>query len=231
MIVIAHRGASAYAPENTLAAFDLAIELRSDAIETDIQATRDGVLVLIHDENVERTTNGRGAVKDFLFSDLAALDAGAKRPGSGLQRVPTLNAFLDRYVPRVPAYLEIKAPGVERASVEAVRQRGLLDRVIFTSFHFDSVREIAKSAPVRTCWTIRSWTPETARQATSASLYEVSINVQNMTPEVAEQVRATGLGVRCWGLGNEDLMRRAVAAGVDGVTIDFPDKLLQYLVR
>jgi glycerophosphoryl diester phosphodiesterase len=231
VIVIAHRGASAYAPENTVAAFDLAIELGSDAIETDIQATRDGVLVLIHDETVDRTTNGQGAVQDFLFDDLRALDAGPKRPGSGVQRVPTLEAFLDRYVSRVPAYLEIKAPGVERASVEAVRRHGLLERVVFTSFHFESVKQIAESASVRACWTVRSWTSETEQRARTAPLTEVSINVKNMTPEIAEQVRAAGLGVRCWDLADEDLMRRAVTAGVDGVTIDFPDKLLRYLGR
>ncbi|HEX5417488.1 MAG TPA: glycerophosphodiester phosphodiesterase family protein [Chloroflexota bacterium] len=231
MIVIAHRGASAYAPENTTAAFDLAIEMGSDAFETDIQASRDGVLVLIHDEKVDRTTNGQGAVKDFAFAELRALDANVKHPESGPQRIPTLDEFLDTYVPRLPAYLEIKAPGVEQASVEAVRRRGLLDRVVFTSFYFDSVKQIAESASVRTCWTMRSWTPEAAARAKTATLSEVSINVQNMTPEVAAQIRDGGLGVRCWGLANEDLMRRAVAAEVDGVTIDFPDVLLRYLGR
>ena len=232
MIVIAHRGVSAEAPENTVAAFERAIALGCDAIETDIQASRDGVLVLIHDERVDRTTNGQGAVADLTFSEIQALDAGSwKDPRFAGQRVPTLEELLDRYVPRIPAYLEIKAPGVERASVEAVRRRGLLDRVVFTSFHFDSVKLIGESTPVRTCWTLRSWNSETRERAKTLPLHEVSINVENITPDVVADVRAAGLGVRCWRLNTEDLMRRAVAAEVDGVTIDFPDKLLRHLGR
>jgi len=232
MIVIAHRGVSAEAPENTVAAFDRAIALGCDAIETDIQASRDGVLVLIHDERVDRTTDGQGAVADRTFSELRALDAGSwkDRRFAG-QQIPTLDEFLDRYVPRIPAYLEIKAPGVELASLQAVRRRGLLDRVVFTSFHFESVKLIAESAPVRACWTIRSWTSETRERAKTAPLHEVSINVRNVTADTAAGVRAAGLGVRCWGLADEDLMRRATAAAVDGVTIDFPEKLLRYLGR
>lgn len=232
MIIIAHRGASADAPENTTAAFNRAIDIGSDAIETDIQASHDGVLVLIHDSRVDRTTNGQGAVADLPWSVLSRLDAGSfKDPRFADQRIPTLDQFLDNYVHRIPAYLEIKAPGVERASVEAVRGRGLLDQVTFTSFHFESVALIADLAPVRTCWTMREWTPEAAARARTTRLHEVSIHVRQMTPDLAKEIRAQGLGVRCWGLADEELMRQAVACEVDGVTIDFPDRLLRYLGR
>lgn len=232
MIVIAHRGASADAPENTNVAFDRALAIGSDAIETDIQASRDGVLVLIHDSRVDRTTNGQGAVAELPWSVLSSLDAGSfKDPSFAGQRIPTLGSFLDRYVRRIPAYLEIKALGIELASVEEVRSRGLLNQVVFTSFHFESVALIAELAPVRVCWTMPRWTPEAAARATAARLSEVSINVRNMTPDLAAEIRSAGLGVRCWGLSNEDLMHHAVTCGVDGVTIDFPDRLLRFLGR
>src|SRR5439155_7022002 len=97
-IVIAHRGASAYATENTEASFDQGIALGADALETDVRATRDGVLVLIHDAQVDRTTNGHGPVADLTWEEIRQLDAGNwKDSRYAGQRVPRLDWFLDRY--------------------------------------------------------------------------------------------------------------------------------------
>jgi glycerophosphoryl diester phosphodiesterase len=232
MIVIAHRGASAYAPENTAAAFDLGISLGADALETDIRATREGVLVLLHDRDVDRTTNGHGPVAALSREETQSLDAGSwKAPEYAGQRIPTLDWFLERYGAVVPLYLEIKAPGVEAASVEAVRRRDLLDRVVFTSFELDYLKAVARLAPVRTAWLIREWTPAIAAQAREASLYEVSILASALTPDLVREVKGTGLGCRAWGVKDEGLMEQAVGAGVDGMTIDFPDVLLRRLGR
>src|SRR5581483_9653967 len=112
--MLAHRGASAYAPENTFAAFDRAIALKSDGIETDVRASKDGRLVLVHDARVDRTTNGEGAVAELSFVELQALDAGSGfNPRFAGERVPTLEAFLDRFGGRLPLCLEVKQPGVE----------------------------------------------------------------------------------------------------------------------
>src|SRR5579859_5877640 len=111
MIVIAHRGASAYAPENTEVAFDQGVALGADALETDVRATRDGVLVLLHDANVDRTTSGNGPVAELTWQEVQQLDAGAwKAARYAGQRVPRLDWFLDRYGAICPLYLEIKAP-------------------------------------------------------------------------------------------------------------------------
>lgn len=232
MIVIAHRGASAYAPENTEAAFDLGLAQGADALETDIRATRDGVLVLLHDRDVDRTTNGHGPIAELTSEEVGRLDAGR---GKGVeyagQRIPTLEWFLDRYGSTVPLYLEIKAPGVEPASVEAVRRRGLLDRVVFTSFELESLRVVAGLAPVRTGWLIRDWTPEVAAQTRQIPLYEVSILASALTPGLIGTVKRAGLGCRAWGVRTEMLMEQSVQAGVDGMTIDFPDVLLRRLGR
>src|SRR5829696_1787768 len=125
--MLAHRGASAYAPENTVAAFDRAIALRTDGIETDVRASSDGVLVLLHDERVDRTTDGEGRVHELSFEALARLDAGAPfSPRFAGERIPTAEAFLERYGGRLPICLEVKQVGVEAELVELVRQRGLL---------------------------------------------------------------------------------------------------------
>lgn len=231
MIVIAHRGASAYAPENTEAAFDLGVEMGSDAIETDLRATRDGVIVLLHDARVDRTTDGHGDVADLSWEAVQSLDAGAwKHPRFAGQRIPTLAWFLDRYGKRLPLYLEIKAPGIEEQAVAMVRERRLLDQVVFTSFNLDAVASVGRLAPVRTCWLVRDWTPNEEALARSADLYEVSVNAGRVDSVLVAQIQATGLNVRAWGLRDDDLMRRAVAAGVAGATVDFPDRLIQ-LVR
>ena len=137
--------------------------------------------------------------------------------------------FLDRYGSRCPLYLEIKANGIEERVVSLVRQRGLLDRVVFTSFDAATVARVAALARVRTCWLVREWSPSAAEQSRAIGLYEVSINAAHVDAAIAERVRAAGFGVRAWGLRDDDLMRRAVAAGLDGVTIDFPDRLIRLL--
>lgn len=230
MIVIAHRGASAYAPENTEAAFDLGVALGADAIETDLRATRDGVVVLLHDRLVDRTTDGHGPVDELSWSTVRSLDAGShKHPRFAGQRIPTFESFLDRYGSIRALYLEIKATEVVDAAVAMVRDRALLDQVIFTSFELEAVARVVSVASVRTCWLVRAWTPAEASRARAVRLYEVSVNAGQLDRALVEEIRATGLGVRAWGLKDDDLMRRAVEAGVDGVTIDFPDRLIRLL--
>ena len=99
MLILAHRGASGYAPENTLAAFDLARRMGANGIETDVQLSRDGVMVLVHDERVDRTTDGSGRVADLTWEQLARLDAGSWfAPAFAGQRIMQLAPFLDRYL-------------------------------------------------------------------------------------------------------------------------------------
>src|SRR4051794_15279621 len=111
--MLAHRGASAYAPENTFAAFDRAVALRTDGIETDVRASKDGALVLVHDERVDRTTDGEGRVHDLTLAELQLLDAGVPfNPRFAGERIPTVDALLDRHGGRLALCLEVKQPGV-----------------------------------------------------------------------------------------------------------------------
>lgn len=230
MIVIAHRGASAYAPENTDAAFDLALTMGADAVETDLRATRDGVLVLLHDALVDRTTDGHGPVTDLSWDEVQRLDAGRYK-GSEFagQRVPSFEHFLEAYLARIPTYLEIKAVGVEEAAVEALRRRGLLGRVVFTSFHLASVAKIARLAPVRTEYLLLAWSEAEIERARASGLKGISLPVEILNPSMVEAIRRVGLGARGYRLTTDELMRKAIDLGLDGVTIDFPDRLLRLL--
>ena len=145
MQVIGHRGAAALAPENTWIGFDKALALGVDAIETDVQATSDGVLVLIHDLRLDRTTDGQGLVAETPWPVVRGLDAGSWfDPQYRDARVPLLDEALARYGRRTHIALEIKQPGIEIEVLDRVKALGLLDAVTFTSFDFASVERIRR---------------------------------------------------------------------------------------
>jgi glycerophosphoryl diester phosphodiesterase len=144
-IVIAHRGASSYAPENTFAAFDLAIRMGVHHIELDVEATSDGHIVVIHDDTVDRTTDGSGPVTNHTLAALQALDAGswfgARFAG---ERIPVFDEVLDRYKGRVHIHTEIKgrAPYLSQRTADLVRQHDMVDQVTITSFQRARLEEI-----------------------------------------------------------------------------------------
>ena len=136
-MVIAHRGASSYAPENTLAAFDLALQMGVRQIELDVHLTSDGHIVVIHDDTVDRTTNGSGPVASQMLAELQELDAGAWFGASFAgERIPTLDEVLARYKGRMHLHTEIKghSPSLSQRSVDLIRQHGMVREVTLTPF-------------------------------------------------------------------------------------------------
>jgi glycerophosphoryl diester phosphodiesterase len=231
--VIGHRGAAALAPENTWAGFDLALALGVDAIETDVRATRDAVLVLLHDERLDRTTDGTGRVQDAGWSTLQGLEAGtwfdARYAG---QRVPSLRETLERFGRRTHLVLEIKQDGVEEAALTMVRSSGLLGRVTFTSFSFPVVAWLKSACPkLRVGYLSRQVGPEVVDRVLDAGLDQFCPPADSVTRELVSDWQARGLDVRAWGVRDAELMGRAIRAGVDGMTVDFPDLLLEALGR
>jgi glycerophosphoryl diester phosphodiesterase len=135
-MVIAHRGFSGRYPENTLKAFEEALKLPIDAVELDVRRTKDGVLVVIHDETVDRTTNGKGKVRDLTWSEIQKLDAGSwKGKEFAGERIPRLEEALQLINARVVVFLEIKEPDTAPQVVEALRQLDALSWVKIGSFH------------------------------------------------------------------------------------------------
>lgn len=232
-MVIAHRGASSYAPENTLAAFDLAISLGARHIELDVEATRDGHIVVIHDDTVDRTTNGSGAVTSLGLAELQALDAGGWfSPRFAGERIPTFEAVLGRYRGRVHIHTEVKGRTtyLSHRTVDLVRQAGMADQVTITSFQKARLGEVRAYAPeLPAGWLLRAVTDAVIEQARSLGLRQVCPRADEVTPELVSRLHAEGFVVRAWGVGNEALMRQVVQAGADGMTVNFPDKLIAYL--
>jgi glycerophosphoryl diester phosphodiesterase len=226
MKIIGHRGACGYAPENTFASFDLALTMGVDGLETDIHLTRDGYLVLTHDDTVDRTTNGHGLVSDLTLAQIKALDAGVRfSPAFTGQRVPTLDEFLAVYVGRTPLLdLEIKAPDVEQQVVEAVKRHGAVETAILKSFNFEWVSKASALLPeAASCWLSYPFDEAIIRRAKDAGFTEVGPAIETATPELVAYAHSLGLLVRGWKVSSKELMRRAYELGFDGFSIDWPD--------
>jgi glycerophosphoryl diester phosphodiesterase len=232
-MVIAHRGASSYAPENTLAAFDLAIELGVRHVELDVELTRDGHVVVIHDDTVDRTTSGSGLVTDHTLTALRELDAGSWfGPRFAGARIPTFDEVLTRYKGRVHLHTEIKGRSTDLShrTADLVRQHDMADQVTVTSFQRARLEEIRAYAPeLPTGWLVPEVNEVTIAHARDIGLDQMCPRASALTSELVSRLHAAGFVVRAWGVATEALMRHVVEAGADGMTINFPDTLMAYL--
>jgi glycerophosphoryl diester phosphodiesterase len=231
-MAIAHRGASSYAPENTFAAFDLAIEMGARHLELDVHFSSDGHLVVIHDDTVDRTTDGSGPVTSRSLAALTALDAGAWfDPRFKGERIPTLGAVLERYW-GAHLHVELKghSAGLAQRAVDMVRSSGIATNVTITSFQKAKLEETRAYAPeLPTGWLVGEVSDAVVAQARAMGLTQLCPRAGAVTHELVSRLHAEGLVVRAWGVATEDLMRQVMTAGADGMTVNFPDKLLAYL--
>src|SRR4029077_8408037 len=261
--IIAHRGASAHAPENTMAAFRRAVEMRAGFIETDLHLSRDARFVAIHDATLARTTNGRGAVRDFTLAELRELDAGswfdakskaksdaasaaergAMSGGAGAaqfagERIPTLEEILEfAREANVVFYLEIKAdaargaenmlPGALVAALgDALRGPQEAARVIVISFDAEllaSVRQ--RDAALTTGLLVEKGPADAVKRAMQVGARQLAPRRDMVTPALVERAHGAELRVVPWTINEPTEMRAAIAAGVDGIMTDYPDRL------
>lgn len=231
--VIAHRGASAAAPENTLAAFNLAVSLGANAVELDAKLSKDGVPVAMHDPTVDRTTDGRGRVADLTLADLKKLDAGswkdAKYAG---ERAPTLAEVFESVGSRLWINVELtnytsRGDGLESAVVALIQKTNLQRRVLLSSFDpfaIYNVRRLNPSLPIaqltashmpiylREAW-LAPFIPHEARHPDGAQLKQKSV----------AYFKRRGYRVNVWTINDPADMREFVKQGVDGLITDAPD--------
>lgn len=225
MRTVAHRGASGYAPENTVAAFDLAVEMDARGIETDLRVTRDGVVVLVHDATVDRITDGRGRVAALRFAELQHLDAGRWfHSRFGGLRIPDLRSFLKRYAGRTRLELELKVGEAVEAAIDEVQRVGMWDGVVFTSFRYtvlEAVRRRARWAQVG--WLVPRINREAVAAVAALGGVQICPRAQTLTAEAVCLAHHSGLRVRAWGVRDRQLVRHVIACGSAGATMDCPD--------
>ncbi len=225
-LVIAHRGASAYRPQNTLPAFALAVAQRADMIETDLHRTQDGVVVITHDEELA----GLGGVGEIAGASLAAIRA--LDAGDG-ERVPLLDEVLDGFGAQIPFNLELKRAvhadyeGMEAQALDAVQSRGLLARTLWSSF-YDSVlaRLRHQEAAARIGLLISASYPlRIFERARALGAEAINPEVSLVTAALVQAAHAEGLAVHVFTVDDEAEMRRLLDLGVDGIFTNRPDRM------
>lgn len=228
-IIVGHRGAQGLAPENTLPAFQAAADLRIDGVEFDIQRCQDGHLVVYHDESVEQTTNGTGRIEHLTLAELQALDAGSHfDPRFAGERIPTLDAVLDLLRGTdLLLFIEIKSPwlypGIEADLARAIHTYDLLDRCQVRSFYHPSLlalHTIDPDIPLSGLWFDHLPLDEEPLFRTVNALYLL------YTPENIARLHTRDQQVTAWTVDDLDDARRLMEAGIDGLTTNYPDRLL-----
>jgi glycerophosphoryl diester phosphodiesterase len=224
--VVGHRGAAGLMPENTLAGFEHAISLGVDAVECDVHATRDGQVVVIHDETVDRTTNGAGRVADLTASQLGALDAGNGQP------VPLLSQLLDLLAGRCELLCELKADGTEDLAAEAVVSRGLQADVTFISFDLERLSRLRRrSDDLRIGALMGAPTVRAVAEALDLGVSHIGIHDRYADAAIIQRIRQAGVSAGVWTPNELAGMKAMIEIGATHITTDRPDILLAYLGR
>ena len=245
-LTIAHRRGGGENPEETLFAFKRALENGADVLDLDVHATSDGVLVAMHDDTVDRTTNGTGAIKDMTFAELRTLDAGydftpdggATYPYRGMGLVvPTLDEIFEAF-PDVPYVIEIKqdSPPIVDAFVKTCREHGVVDQIVGAAFNEDVIKELREAAPaMKTSMSL----PEVAQFLALTSDTEATYTppakflqvpptygrISVLTPDFIARAARFELKVHAWTINDPEQMADLIDLGVDGIETDYPTRL------
>ncbi len=230
IINYAHRGASAYAPENTFAAFYKALEMGANGIETDIRQTRDGVIVLFHDETLERVTGARGRLSDYNYKDIHELDAGGFFGEQYRhEKIVRLEDFLRYFGTKNLLFaIEFKVAGIEKQAVDVICRFGTQHKTTVTSFNHRTLGRVKDiNAHIDVGFLTPEINDESIAKCRDIRAAQICPKAVYLTPEGVQKAREEGLAVRAYGIEDEQHMLRALECGVDGMTIDFPDMLAE----
>ena len=236
--IFAHRGASAYAPENTLEAFQLAVDQGAHGVELDVHLCRSGEIVVAHDETVDRVSDGTGRILDMTLQELKALHFNKTHPEFPDARIPTLEEVFQLLAPTgLEINIELKNsvidyPDLEKRCIELAASRVPKERLIFSSFNHYSMQRVKAIDPSITCGLlydatmVRSWA------------YAVALGMDALHPLYTEvlvpgnlcrEAHKAGIRVHPWTVNSEELIRRVLAGGADIVITNYPDVALKCL--
>ncbi|MFD2171670.1 glycerophosphodiester phosphodiesterase [Tumebacillus lipolyticus] len=251
-MVLAHQGASAHAPSNTLEAFQLAIQMGADAFETDVHMTRDGHVVISHDDTIDRLTDGSGMIKYKTLAELREFDFGYRFTpdggktfpfrGTGVT-IPTLQDVLTEF-PTIRINMDIKqsSPPMEAALVETIKACKAEDRVLVASFHSVTMKRFRKLASSRIatgantrdmvqfiCY-LQSGLHKFYKPPVDAfQVPEKGYGVKVVTPRMLKVAHDHGVKVHVWTINEEPDIRRLLEWGVDGICSDYPDRVVKVM--
>jgi glycerophosphoryl diester phosphodiesterase len=230
-MIQAHRGASAYCPENTLEAFSRAIEQGADCVELDVHLTKDGEIVVAHDERLERVSNGTGHINDRTLEELKSLDFGKLFPGQ-VCRIPTLAEVLQLVKPSALAMnIELKTtdrlyPGLCEKLSSLIEEYAMTGRVIYSSFNHYSLREIKQIEPkakIGLLYQLGLVDPWVYANYAGADAIHPHYHIIAALPETVKRCHENGVKVNVWTVDDGEAMKLMLKSGVDGIITNKPD--------
>ncbi len=244
--VLGHRGASGYAPENTIPAFRKAIEMGADGVELDIQLTKDGEIVVIHDETIDRTSNGSGNVRDYTLEELRQFDYNyqnvinpkTKKKIQGEKMypeydkidIPTMREVFELFKPTDKIInIELKTGvffyDIEEKILALAKETDMEDRVIYSSFNHYSVKKIKALKPDAVCGFLYAdgpvEMPEYAKKHGAEALHPAFYNLQY--PGFCDECKRLGIDINVWTVNSEEQIRFCIKAGVTSIIGNYPD--------
>jgi len=229
--VIAHRGASGQAPENTMASFRRAAALGATFIETDLRLSHDARFVAMHDATLDRTTNGRGLVRDFTLAQLRELDAGSWfAPEFASERIPAIEEiFAFARESDVVFYLEIKHEGtwgIHHAMAEALRTAKEVARCVVISFDAGTLENLRRlDATLMTGLLFEKHVPNAIEKAQSIGARQILPRADLVTRELVDEAHRASMQVAAWTVNEPEQLRALMALGVNGIITDYPNRL------
>ncbi|MEX2751635.1 MAG: glycerophosphodiester phosphodiesterase [Candidatus Freyarchaeota archaeon] len=216
-LIIAHRGASFYEPENTLRAVRRALEFGVDGVEVDVRSTIEGNIVVIHDETVDRTTNGSGRVRDMSLVELRSLDAGKG------EKIPILEEVLELVGNKAMLIIELKTGGIEERVLSIVEKYDALNRVMFSSFIHGSVKRVKElNSEAKTGVIIRSSPVNPSMLALDARAENICAYYKYVSWEMVQNVHSHGLNIFAWTVDDANTAENLIMLGVDGIVTNKP---------
>ncbi|MGI8314565.1 glycerophosphodiester phosphodiesterase [Halobacillus mangrovi] len=241
VLSIAHRGAAGYAPENTMAAFEKAFEMKAEMLELDVQMSKDGELVVIHDTTVDRTTDGAGKVGNLTYEELKRLDAGShfSKEFTG-EKIPTLGEVLDEYRGKMGIVIEMKSPslypGIEQKIADTLKNRNMdsptNSEIIVQSFDHESLKAFHSILPEVPVGVLLDFNPDgvSDQQLTEFSSFAEYVNPNKtmIDKNLVERIHKFGMETYPWDVRELESVKSLIKAGVDGVITIYPDYVMKH---
>jgi glycerophosphoryl diester phosphodiesterase len=222
--IMGHRGAAAYEPENTLRSIRKALAMGVAAVEIDVQLTRDGELAVIHDDTVDRTTNGSGAVRDLTLAELKKLDAGLG------EAIPSLAEVVEEVAGKAHLVIEVKHPEAAPALAKFFQARDIFGRTHVISFWHPVVKALKEQEPrLRTGVLLVGCPADPVGLARAALAEALVLHYGYVTPELVEAAHAAGLLVYIWNIDDVETLKPYLTLNLDGIGSNRPDVLVNYV--
>ena len=228
-----HRGACAYAPENTMSSFKKALELGVNGIELDLQKTKDNKIVIFHDDIIDNKSNGKGKIRDYTYEELLKFDFGSwfdiKYKD---EKIVLFEDFAKEFLKMNLTFaIELKQEGIEKYVLDIIKKYSSCENIYITSFNLDYLKEFRKlDKNIKISWLITEKINENnINELLKINGNQICPKAEDVTKEDIDLANKNGLGVRLWGIRNEEIMKKVFDLNTEGMTVNFPDKLTELI--